>query len=255
MVTAKSTSDDIIMPVDGRVIVTFESKESSFSKNEFHLHQPTKQLIFEANDTNVGGKYDIGTFPKGERLMFALKAQDDHTYYTDSSMNPDGCDHVIKEHVYRLRWEDLYNLGDKDYNDVVVQIEIIPTGEIETKDIIMPVEGDVSVTFESREASFENEFWLHEPKEELIFKAAKANVGETYKIGHFRAGTRLMFALKTQDDHTYYTDSSKNSDGCDHVIKTTLSKYAVRYGWEDLWELGDKDFDDLIIKINITRPR
>jgi hypothetical protein len=254
MTTAKNTSDDIIMPVDGKVFATFVSRESSFD-NTFYLHKPNNKMIFEALVINLGKTFPVGTFSQGDRLVFALESGDNHTYYTDSSMNPDKCDHVIKKHIYRLNWEDLYNLGDKDYDDLVVQIEIVPTGELGIDNIIMPVEGDVSVTFESREASFENELWLYEPEEKLIFKAAKENVGETYKIGHFRAGTQLVLALKTEDNHTYYTDSSKNDDNCDHVIKKTLSKYAFRYGWEDIWELGDKDFDDLIVKINITRPR
>lgn len=134
------------------------------------------------------------------------------------------------------------------------EISVTPP-EVGTDDIIMQVEGDVTALFEGKETAFENEFWLYKPKEKLIFKATDGNVGKEFDVGHFRAGMRLVFALKTQDGHTYYTDKSLNQDGCDHVIRTRVSKYAYRYRWEDLWKLGDKDFDDLVVKVNITRPR
>jgi len=38
----------------------------------------------------------VGTSAAGIRLVFALKTPGGHAYYTDSSLNRDGCDHTRK---------------------------------------------------------------------------------------------------------------------------------------------------------------
>ena len=48
---------------------------------------------------------------------------------------------------WELCWEDLYGLGEKDYNDVVMEIEIFSPA---TEDIVMPKDGRVFATFKSR---------------------------------------------------------------------------------------------------------
>jgi hypothetical protein len=87
-------------------------------------------LIFKATDSNVGKTFDVGTFSAGQRLTFALKTPPGFTWYTRPFLNVDYCDHVQKiqkgTQVWELRWEDLYGCGDRDYNDVVVRIEIHP---------------------------------------------------------------------------------------------------------------------------------
>jgi hypothetical protein len=54
-----------------------------------------------------------------------------NVYYTNSSLNPDGKSHASKLQLgankCQLRWEGLYNLADKDYNDLVVEISVHPS--------------------------------------------------------------------------------------------------------------------------------
>jgi hypothetical protein len=87
------------------------------------------KLIFKATNSEVGKAFDVGAFSAGEKLILALKTPQGVTYTTDHSLNPDACDHVTKvqtgTYKWELRWEDLYGLGDRDYNDVVVEVEIV----------------------------------------------------------------------------------------------------------------------------------
>jgi hypothetical protein len=77
--------------------------------------------------------------------------------------------------------------------------------------------------------AFDDELWLVYPEDKLIFKASSNNLGQTYDVGTFEAGTRLVFALKTHDGQAYYTNSSLNRDGCDHSRELQF--------WTDRWEL------------------
>ncbi len=119
-------------------------------------------------------------------------------------------------------------------------------------DIIMPKTGKVRSKFKSKSAAFENEFRIYRPVDKLIFKATDANVGKTYDVGSFLAGTRLIFSLRTPEGFTYYTDHSLNADACDHVIKiqTGANKWELR--WEDIYGLGDRDFNDNVVEIEIV---
>ncbi|KYK38889.1 MAG: hypothetical protein HXS46_19660 [Theionarchaea archaeon] len=120
-----------------------------------------------------------------------------------------------------------------------------------TDNIYMPREGKVTAEFLSKEAAFDNEFWLYAPKKKLIFKATDANVGKTFDVGRFRYPNRLIFALKTPEGFTYYTDHRLNPDCCDHVMGTRETKYTWKLRWEDIYGLGDQDYDDVVVKIKV----
>ncbi len=115
----------------------------------------------------------------------------------------------------------------------------------------MPKTGKVYAKFKSKNAGYENEFRLQYPANKLIFKAIDSNVGKTFDAGAFSAGQRLIFALKTPDGNIYYTLHAWNKDACDHVIKvqTGVNKWELR--WEDLYGLGDRDYNDVVVEIEV----
>ena len=80
----------------------------------------------------------------GQGFGFFMDTSDQGTFYSDTNKNADGFDHMLAyagngEQVqlpgftagpwlaqdYILAWEDLYNGGDEDYNDMVIMIESI----------------------------------------------------------------------------------------------------------------------------------
>ena len=78
----------------------------------------------------MGKSFEVGDYPTGTRLIFALQTQDGTFFYTDSGLNEDGKSHVLRlklgSNKCQLRWEDLYGLKDTDYNDLVVEIKMDP---------------------------------------------------------------------------------------------------------------------------------
>lgn len=86
----------------------------------------------------------------------------------------------------------------------------------------------------------------------MIFKATNSEVGKTYQIGNFKAGTRLIFALRTPQKFSYFTDHRYNPDACDHVIKLKKKTNVYELRWEDIYGLGDRDYNDLVVEVSIT---
>jgi len=246
-----TSDDDLIMPKQGRVIVRFKGKNTTLD-DEIWQHFPENRLIFRASSSEIGKLYDLGVYPSGSRLIFALKTSDGHVYYTDQFLNSDACDHVrkVKTGTYKweLSWEDLYGLGEKDYDDIVMDIEIF---RAITSDIVMPKDGRVFVTPKSRLAAAPlEEFRLISPEDRLIM-SAETPLGKAIELGEFPAGTMLSFALKTDDGYTYYTDQVKNPDFLNHVRKlpTGYNKWEIR--WETSLGLKKKNYKDLVVGIEV----
>lgn len=85
-------------------------------------------------DLNVGDTVEIGTFQPGENVGFFLLADGFRTanakqWSTIESMNSDGKDHdavlSIEEIGMLIGFEDLRNLGDRDYNDAMLLITTV----------------------------------------------------------------------------------------------------------------------------------
>jgi hypothetical protein len=102
-----------------------------------------------ANASKVGGggslragdTVDLGVFDAGTNIGFWLQADgfnrpQGYTYYTLDHLNPDGLRHVamiadvVNERVI-LGVEDLYNLGDQDFNDIVFTFTASPFSAID----------------------------------------------------------------------------------------------------------------------------
>lgn len=122
---------------------------------------------------------------------------------------------------------------------------------MKTDDIYLPHGGKVTVKFLSKESVYENEFWIYAPKKKLLFKATDENVGKEFDVGTLRYPNRLTFALKTPEGFTYYTRPALNPDCCDHVIKVQLNTHNWELRWEDLYGLGDRDFNDVVVKVTL----
>lgn len=74
----------------------------------------------------------------------------------------------------------------------------------------------------------------------------------------FTAGTTLRFGFCAQTDsdaaceHVWSSDPSQNGDDEDHVRTTQVAPGAFRLNWEDLPDLGDEDFNDLIVVVRVV---
>ena len=85
-----------------------------------------------AEQLRQGDYVSVGSIEAGTTLDFSLLAngyQNDsfHTYYANVALNPDSLQHVVAyeyQDYLILAWEDLYDGGDKDYNDIVFAVDM-----------------------------------------------------------------------------------------------------------------------------------
>ncbi len=249
-----TATEDISVPKDGRVFVKYKSRATK-GINEFYLSYPVSKKIFDANDANLGRSFDLGTFKAGTKLSFLLKTHEGNMFYTDLVLNPDFLSHVKKiptgYNRWELRWEEQKGLGDKDFNDLIAEVELIP---ISNEDVVLAKASRVVARFVSKSTPLINEFRLHSPEDRKIFDATDDNLRKTFDLGEYPAGTRLVFALKTSENKTYYTDSNLNPDGRGHVFRINFGSYKCQLRWEDLYELADRDYNDVVVEIT-TFPK
>ncbi|MDM7933871.1 MAG: C1 family peptidase [Methanothrix sp.] len=247
-----SRTEDLVVPRDGRVSVTLKGRASAF-KGELGLSCPVERVLFGAED-QPGESVDLGALRKGDRLSFYLKASDGRIYHTDQVKNPDLLVHVrclpLGINRWQLRWEESYGLRSRDYRDLVAEVEVIPS---RNDDVVLTRDSRVTVRLVGMRTQRSNELWLHSPEEVHILDAVKENVGRSFDLGRYAAGTRLAFALKTDDGYTYYTDSSKIPDFRVHVIKLSLGPTRCQLRWEDGYGLPDRDYNDLVVEV-LMRP-
>lgn len=172
-ISEKQTDPNLHLVKEGAISVTFLDEGAGF-KNSFGYftfdaagNVLERVKIFD-NASEVGGggdlrpgdTVDLGTFPVGTNIGFWLEANGfnlDHQgmmYYTIDSMNPDKLRHlaIIEDPVTLdliVGIEDLYNLGDEDYNDMVFMVNATPNDAIDRSAI--PDPSDFIVTADSRE--------------------------------------------------------------------------------------------------------
>jgi hypothetical protein len=107
------------------VIITFLVYDATY-KYKLYLNN-TNTLLF--NNTEVGKVINLGKFAVGTELVFKLNVTTTgYSYYTGSaSRNPDKIVHALVSKtsptVWQFGFEDMYNGGDKDYNDCIFKLE------------------------------------------------------------------------------------------------------------------------------------
>ncbi|GAB5519817.1 MAG: hypothetical protein RhofKO_20680 [Rhodothermales bacterium] len=126
------------------------------------------RLMFPNSSMNnplVPGDFvNLGTMSAGTTLDFFVISNGynkpyNHTYWADENHNPDGINHVVgfileNSPFLIVGFEDLYNGGDRDFNDVLIAIDIgIENAEALVADMIPPghlsyeMRGDASVMY------------------------------------------------------------------------------------------------------------
>jgi hypothetical protein len=83
------------------------------------LYSPEVQYI--ATNQEVGRVIDLGSFPKGEELIFGINANGNIFRTGPGSRNSDGIAHAgvtfLAPNVAQVGFEDLWGGGDRDYDD------------------------------------------------------------------------------------------------------------------------------------------
>ena len=124
---------------------------------------------------------------------------------------------------------------------------------------------NIFVRFVSYEAWFTNDLYFFAfvgqdlGDAQFLFTNKTAVPGtEVQLLGSFAAGQEIIFGINVYDRnrdewYTYYSGpAGNNPDGEVHVSLWALDdgKYTVQVGFEDLWDGGDQDYNDLIFDVS-----
>ncbi|OUR99650.1 hypothetical protein A9Q84_01105 [Halobacteriovorax marinus] len=134
-------------------------------------------------------------------------------------------------------------------------------------------DAELYTTFLWEGAGFKNSFGLYTideneniQRQEIIKNASMRGsggplkIGDTFNLGTYSKDTTFGFYIKPNgfyrnhnEGHYFYTEEQRNIDGIKHTVSSyDEEEQKVVIGFEDLWNGGDKDYNDLIFSIFTT---
>ena len=110
--------------------------------------------------------------------------------------------------------------------------------------------GEVILTFLSKEAGYSSDLYL-QGSTNAILNNQTALAGSQYSLGSFQAGTELVFSMLVNNTgFTYFTGNANvNPDNFIHAIYDITSSQTLNISFEDLFNGGDRDYNDLIFSL------
>lgn len=109
---------------------------------------------------------------------------------------------------------------------------------------------DVQVTFVSASAAYTDLLYLSNPNIQFLFHNHATAPGTTLDLGTFDANTELGFELAVSTTgKNFFTNNALNADQLAHVKVTDLGGGTWQIGWEDIYNGGDHDFNDLVVNV------
>lgn len=123
-----------------------------------------------------------------------------------------------------------------------------------TEKLYVATAGEVILTFLSKTAAYSNDLYLQGTSDSILNNQT-ASPGAQYSLGTFLAGAELSFTMFVKNTgFAYYTGSaSLNPDSLIHAAYDVTSGQSLNIGFEDLFNGGDKDYDDLVFSLNNVR--
>lgn len=213
-----------------------------------------------------------------------------NVYFSETAANPDGVQHMrwqsLGNGIFTVQWEDLWGGGDNDFNDAVFSLE--------QKGIRTPGNSGQLVPFNLNkipsEAAYHNEmgFYYVDDAEGRVNGIAPGDINyaqEAFKAGNYQpvfeqagsatnrqftlAGNRYiglyLIADSNRDAFLRVNPTNKPGNGANAYFSypranptqiSNLYNYSGdQWGWEDLLEGGDKDYNDLIFSLGFGTPR
>ena len=129
--------------------------------------------------------------------------------------------------------------------------------------LLVANDGYVTVEYLGSDAGYFSSVYLDSPGNAdlwLFDKATPLDQGPL-DLGWFAAGTELVFRLEVRNTgRSFFTgDALRNPDGLAHALAMTQldgqGVYLTTVGFEDLFNGGDRDFNDLVFRLtNVIDP-
>ncbi len=130
-------ASNLVTSQAGNVTVEFFYSDAAYI-NDMSVVSPVNRFLFDTDQSRLGTRVDLGVFAAGTPFEFELIATTSsgtYTWSSDATKNADGKDHMhvtelrdgdatLDDREYKLEWEDMYDLGDGDFNDAVAILRI-----------------------------------------------------------------------------------------------------------------------------------
>ena len=149
-------ADPLFVSSDGHVTLNYLGYDAGYT-NTLWLHSPVHSgPIFVNKTTPIGTVFDLGIFPSGTPLTFSIFVHD--TGYTflsgPADSNPDDTAHAwidyVSHNLANVGFEDLWNGGDKDYNDLRFSVANVGLSQVPEPSALALVVGGLALAGLSR---------------------------------------------------------------------------------------------------------
>lgn len=131
------TDQDVTFPAGTYEVTLYAEFAAYHGGNNLSYYEVGKNiytLIFDGPDGNFGYIEPpiTKTIVIGNEFGLSMCTPENHRYFTQNSLNPDGKNHskVYKnmddQSMYLIGFENLYGTGDKDYQDMVLSLRLKP---------------------------------------------------------------------------------------------------------------------------------
>jgi hypothetical protein len=128
--------DTLFVPYNSTLIMTYLGGTAGYN-NKFGLWSPSRVQYGTGHGTSPGTRFNLGNYTRGTELIFYIDNGVGNTWLSGpGSRNPDGIAHAyikpITNDTWLLGWEDLYGGGDRDYDDVVLNLTFTRSAMLDT---------------------------------------------------------------------------------------------------------------------------
>ena len=132
--------------------------------------------------------------------------------------------------------------------DPVTAYDLHPEAQLMVMDHTLPL----SVQFLNGTAGYTSELWLDQPFEVHLATGNQTPVGTTVGLQSVPAGSEMKFRIDVLNTgYTFYSGlAAENPDNYAHVAIAYLGECTWSIGFEDLYNGGDQDFDDIMLLIS-----
>lgn len=127
-------------------------------------------------------------------------------------------------------------------------------------ELVMQGSGNVTAYYVGHTAAYTNRLIEMTVGEEPVFWNRPApEYGTAVDLGFFEDGQELRFSLYSRTIRTTWHsgNGSRNADGRVHTRTSAFTGNSVipaglRLGFEDMWYLGDGDYDDMVVVLAVS---
>ena len=126
--------------------------------------------------------------------------------------------------------------------------DLHPEAQLMVSDNTLPL----SVQFLDGTAGYTSELWLDQPLEIYLATGNQTPIGTTLNLPGVSAGSELKFRIDVlSTGYTFYSGlASQNPDNYAHVAIAYIGECTWSVGFEDQYNGGDQDFDDIMLLIS-----